>query len=161
MKNKSGYSLIELTIVVGLISILSIAISAIVLTTTINSNRIKTQVRVRQTGDFAIGQIETIIRNSLNIVSCDSSGETVTLKNPDNQTTQLYFSLERIASNSGTYLTPADTQVSSFNVTCLPSDSSPQLVQVTFNLGRSDDTNQRSLENPVHTFSTSAEPRND
>ncbi len=124
IKPKKGYSLIELTIVVGLLSILSITISAIVLTTISSSSRIRNKVRVRQIGDYAVGQIETMIRNAREVLSCDSNNNLLILSNNDSNQTQIYLEGDQIASNSGVALTPDDITITNYDLTCLPSDSS-------------------------------------
>ena len=157
---KQGYSLIELTIVVGLISILSIAISAIVLSTIVSSSRIKAQVRIRQTGDYAVGQLQTIIRNSREVSLCETASNSLLLLNEDGEETQLFLEGDQIASNSGVYLTPDDTAVTNFVLTCLPSDEAPELIRLSFTLGRAETGNLRTSENPSENFTTSVELRN-
>lgn len=157
---KKGYSLIELTIVVALISILSITISAIVLTTIVNSNRIRNQVKLRQAGDFALGQIGTLIRNSRHVLACDSVGSVITLENTDGGTTSFMLEGTQIASNSGVYLTPSDLETTNFSITCLPSDSEIRLVNIGFTLELPGGDEGKAAENPTASFATSAEVKN-
>lgn len=164
MKNLSqGYSIIELTIVVGLLSILSITISAVVLSTIVNSTRLKNQIRIRQTGDFAIGQIATMIRNAKNIESCDESLDTISIRNPDNRISTLSLGgTNQIASSSATtvYMTPTDILSSNFEIICLPSTSEPQLVKISFTLEKSAVIQGKTIEMPKENFTLSAEIRN-
>jgi type II secretory pathway pseudopilin PulG len=164
MKNKVGYSLIELTIVVALVGVLSITISAIVLSTIVSSNRIKNQIRVRQSGDFTIGQINTLVRNARKITLCDTTNKTLTTLNQDNRDTTISLSGTQIASSSalsGTtvYMTPTDLAVSAFDISCIPDSSNPKLVNITFSLKKTG-TTSKAIENPLETFTTSAEVRN-
>lgn len=160
-RQKKGYSLIELTIVVGMVSVLSITISAIVLSTIVNSNRIRNQVRIRQAGDYAVGQMQTMIRNARKIVSCNSATDTLTVKGQDLGDTSFSLSGSRIASGSaGVFLTPSDVSVSNFDLRCLPSDTEPKLVQIGFTVDTST-TGERATESPPQTFSVSVGLRNE
>ena len=157
---KKGYSLIELTIVVGLISVLSVTISGIVLSTIVNSTRIRNQVKLRQAGDYAIGQMNTLIRNSRSINSCNSLSSTVTINNIDGGTTDIMLEGTQIASNSGVYLTPSDLEISNFTLSCLPDDTDPRLINILFTLTLPGGGTGKASESPTETFSTSAEIKN-
>lgn len=161
---KQGYSLVELTIVVGLVAILAVAISSIVLMSVAQSTRIRTQIRTRQAGDYAMTQIQTMVRNARTITSCDSAGDTVTILNPDGRTTTFAAELggdtTHIASNSATYLTPEDVTVgNSLSIECEPDDTDPKLISISFDLDKTDDTG-RDLETPPIHFETAIEVRN-
>jgi len=163
-KTLPAYSLIELTIVVGLVAILAVAISSIVLVSITQSSRIRAQLRTRQTGDYAVTQLQTMLRNARTVVSCDSGDNEITIQNPDGRTTTFASELDgnttHIASNSGIYLTPDDVTVaSSFELDCAPNDTSPTLVTISFDLDKTEDTG-RSLETPPIHFETSVELRN-
>lgn len=159
---RKGYSLIELTIVVGLISVLAITISSIVLTTIVNSNRIRNQIRLRQIGDFAVGQMQTMIRNARKVTSCDQTADTITIQNPDGQTTRFYLETTYIASNSGTFnITPSDSTVTNFTITCEPSATEPKLVTVSFTLSKTDNAGERAIEMQPQTYAFSVGLRNE
>ncbi|MFH2019731.1 MAG: hypothetical protein ABII80_03910 [bacterium] len=162
---KKGYSLVELTISVGLISLLTISISAIVLSSIISSHRLRALVRIRQVGDYTIGQLERLVRNARSIESCSSTAHTLSLTNQDGNLTNILFDggTSRIASSSASqsfYLTPTDLSVSAFSLTCQPSDLFPELVNVSFTLENALNANTRTIENPSIDFSTSIELRN-
>lgn len=154
---KKGYSLVELVIVVGLISILSISISAVVLMTIVNSNRIKNEVRIRQVGDFALGQITTLVRNSRTVTQCDPISDTLVMTGLDGGSTTIGLSGTAIASNSAT-ITPTDITISSYSLGCVPTGTSPTLIQLSFTAAKAGTNPAR--ENQPQTFTTSIELRN-
>lgn len=162
---KKGYSLVELTISIGLISLLTLSISIIVLSSIVSSHRLRTLVHVRQVGDYTIGQLERLVRNARSLESCDSIAHTLSLTNQDGNLTNILFDgdTSRIASSSASqsfYLTPTDLSVSDFSLTCQPSDDFPELINVSFTLENALTPNARTIENPSIDFSTSIELRN-
>lgn len=164
MKKNSGFSLVELMVVIGLVSLLSVAISSMVLTTIAQITRVRNQIRVRQSGDYALGQIQTMLRNSRTIISCDSVANSITIINPDGGTT-LFLSEDlgdhvAIASNSGQYLTASDTTVGdTFDLECLPTDDNVNLVKISFTLNRAI-LSDKAKENANIRYETSIELRN-
>lgn len=165
MAVKRGFSIIELTVVIGLISLLALAMSAIMLSTIVSSNRIRRNTKIKQAGDYAVNQLQSLIRNSRGIVSCDSLSSTSTTDNPDGGTTTILMEqdsngVDRIASNSGVYLTPADLKITNYSLNCLPDDSNPKLVNISFDLS-SLVTSTKAIENSTLHFTVTAELRND
>ncbi len=65
MALKKGFSLIELIVVIGLLSLLMLAISSTMLMSIISSNRIRTTTKIKQAGGYAINQIQSMIRKIL------------------------------------------------------------------------------------------------
>jgi prepilin-type N-terminal cleavage/methylation domain-containing protein len=163
MALKRGFSLIELTVVIGLLSVLTLAISMVMLTSIITSNRVRTTTKVKQAGNYAMGQMQGMLRSSKAITDCDNTDETITFVNPDGGVTQLLSQSDgshtRIASNSGTYLTPDTTSTTSFGITCEPTESDPTLIKVSFEL--QDTHTTRATENPILHFETSINLRNE
>lgn len=164
MVKKSGFSLIELIVVIGLISLLTLAISSIMLTSVMTSTRIRTTTKVKQAGNYALGQIQGMIRNTKEVSLCDSTEHSLEIINPDGGITTIYSAEDtngtlRIASGSATYLTPATTLVSGFTLTCAPDDVDPKLVKVAFDL--QDNTTETSAQNPILHFETSVNLRNE
>lgn len=162
---KKAYSLIELTIVVGLVALLSVGIASIVLSSIVQSSRIRNQIKSRQAGEYTIGQMQQMVRNAREIADCDSAGNTITIINIDGDSTtflsEITGTATRIASNSGYFLTPEDvTAGTSFNIACSPDDINPSLVKISFDLKRNLDTPRESENPPVH-FETSVSLRND
>lgn len=165
MAVKRGFSIIELTVVIGLISLLALAMSAIMLSTIVSSNRIRRNTKIKQAGDYAAGQLQSLIRNSRGIISCDSNLGTSITENPDGGTTEILLErdtsgVDRIASGSGVYLTPADLKITNYSLTCSPDDSAPKLVNISFDLA-SLVTSTKAIENSTLHFQVTAELRND
>lgn len=160
--NKPGFSLIELIVVIGLLSLLMLAISSTMLMTIVSSNRIRTSAKVKQAGNYAIGQMQSLLRSAKTVISC-TSPESIVFINYDGGQTELLAqadanNLTRIASNSGTYLTPDNLSTTNFSLTCEPSDADPSLVKISFDL--EDTVATRELENPLLHFETSVSLRN-
>ncbi|KKU25967.1 MAG: hypothetical protein UX37_C0008G0020 [Microgenomates group bacterium GW2011_GWA2_46_16] len=164
MALKRGFSLIELIVVVGLLSLLMLAISSTMLMSIVSSNRIRLTTKTKQAGNYAIGQIQGMLRNVKDITACNSAA--TTFINQDGGSTSISVQSSRIASNSGVYLTPANLAVSSFTLTCLPDTTPPvnpdkntNLIKVSFylnNLGSVD-----SIQTPTLHFETSVNLRNE
>lgn len=159
MELKRGFSLIELVVVITLLGLLTLAISSTMLMSVMSSNRIKTTTAVKQAGGYAISQIQSMLRNARS-VTCSSSPTSVNFQNIDGGTTTILLESSRIASNSGIYLTPANSIVSSFALTCLPDNTTPTLVKISFDLKNSLST-ARATENPLLHFETSINLRNE
>ncbi|MFZ2199912.1 MAG: type II secretion system protein [Microgenomates group bacterium] len=164
MVKKQAFTLIELIIVIGLIAMLMLAISSALLMTIVSSNRIRTTTKTKQAGNFALDQIQGLIRNSKDLTICNST--TVTVVNQDGASTGIVLDNARILSGVSTYLTPSGTTASA-NVlfTCLPGDTPPlsnspktNLIKVSFDL--KDESNARVTENPTLHFETSINLRN-
>lgn len=159
-----GYSLIELTIVVGLVAILSIGISSVVLMNTITANRSRNTILIKEAGDYSLNQLKHLVRNARAIIACNSTNNTLSLQNLDGDTTLI--SLEspgevgRIASNSGTYLTPAAITVQNFDLTCLPNSTNPQLIKFSFDSSLANSSVPEREKTTIN-FETSVEIRND
>ena len=158
MEIKQGFSIIELVVVIGLISLLALAMSAILLTTIVSSNRVRNATAVKQAGDYAITQIQSIVRNSRSITSCDPDTTTIVLENQDGNITTITLGINQIASNSAS-LIPTDLAVSSPSITCVSSSGDVRLATFSFDLSRNN-PNLPTRENPVTHFSAGAEIRN-
>ncbi len=157
---KRGFSLIELTVVIGLLALLMLAISSTMLMSIISSKRIRTATKTKQAGNYALGQIQTMLRNAKSIKTCDSTAGTITLIGADGGETQIFAdSASRIASSSGTYLTPESIATSLFSLSCSPSDTEPSLVKVSFDLR--DALAGTGIQNPSLHFETSVNLRNE
>lgn len=167
MELKRGTSVIELTVVIGLISLLALAISAIMLTTTLSSNRLRRLTQIKQAGDFALTQIQSLIRNSRDIIACDPDADIITIINPDGGATDITLELDtetstsyRIASNSGVYLTPNQLNVTAFNLSCEPNTTDPSLFKVSFDLSQLESSGNDRENSTLH-FETTTTIRNE
>ncbi|MEI8232796.1 MAG: type II secretion system protein [bacterium] len=151
---KTGFSLIELVVVIGLLSLLMLAISGTMMMSVVSSTRIRTTTKVKQAGNYAMDQISFMIRNAKSITNCNASTKEVALINPDGGQTTFSLSSSRIASVSATtaYLTPSNLTVSNYALDC----SVTNLVKLSFYL--KDSTLTKG--NPNLYFETSINTRN-
>lgn len=163
MEIKKGFSLIELIVVIGLLSLLLLAISSTMLMSIVSSNRIRTVSAVKTAGNYALGQIQSMVRSAKSVTSCNSTTSTITIVNPDGGSTTLTTfnagTYTRIASNSA-YMTPTNINTTSFSLGCEPSDTEPTQVNVSFDL-QNKITTLRTVENPMLHFETSINLRNE
>ncbi len=162
MALKRGFSLIELIVVIGLLSLLILAISSTMLMSIISSNRIRTTTKVKQAGGYAIGQIQSMVRSSKSITLCDGATPTISFVGQDGGTTNILTEDDgtnlRIASNSGVYLTPSNMETSAFSITCEPNETEPSLIKFAFDL--QDTRSVSGTQNPTLHFETSVSIRN-
>ena len=160
---KTGFSLIELIVVLGITTLLVISITSVAMTSLLNTTRVRNLIHSRQAGDATISQFQTSIRNAHSIDSCNSDDNTITITNPDGNTTSFLTETVngyiRIASNSGQYLTPADTTITNFDLNCFPTDIAPNLVQIKFSITNAN-VGGRSIETPTIPYDTSIQIRN-
>jgi prepilin-type N-terminal cleavage/methylation domain-containing protein len=165
---KRGFSLIELIVVIGLLGLLMLAISSTMLMSIVSSNRVRVTTKTKQAGNYAIGQIQGLIRNAKDLTACSTGANTVTITNPDGNSTQIFAENSRIASGSGTYLTPANLAVSagSFKIICLPDTTPPatpgnitNLIKISFDLNGLNSVD--SIQTPSLHFETSINLRNE
>lgn len=159
MEMKKGTSIIELVVVIGLISLLALAMSAIMLTTIVSSNRIRRLTQIKQAGDYVINQVQTLIRNARYIDSCDTTNHILTTLNPDGRTTDILLENGRVASNSGTYMTSDTLSVTNFSVTCEPTQN-PVLIKIEFDMTQKTSSGN-SQENSTLHFETTTNLRNE
>lgn len=159
MEMKKGTSIIELVVVIGLISLLALAMSAIMLTTIVSSNRIRRVTQVKQAGDYVINQVQTLIRNARYIESCDPVNDVLTTLNPDGRTTEILLENGRIASNSGTYMTSDTLTASNFALSCEPTDN-PVLIKIEFDMTQKTVSGNARENSSLH-FETTTNLRNE
>ncbi|HZZ98844.1 MAG TPA: prepilin-type N-terminal cleavage/methylation domain-containing protein [Candidatus Saccharimonadia bacterium] len=116
--NQSGFSLIELLVVVALFAIISIAAVSLFLSTLRGSNVTNASAVIKQTGNYALDVMSYMVRDAQQITGCDSVAGTLTLLNRDGGTTQFFINnTNQIASNS------AAASITTNNVRVNPSDS--------------------------------------
>jgi type II secretory pathway pseudopilin PulG len=112
----SGFSLIELLIVVTLTVMIIVSASSVLLTALLSNGKVNTTKTVKQNGDYAMSQMTVLLRNAVKVLP-NSSGQTCTtgmdelvFQSFDEGITTLGREVidgtdARIASNSGIYLT--------------------------------------------------------
>jgi len=163
MVKKSGFSLIELIIAIGLVAILMLAISSSLLMNIISSNRIRNMTKIKQAGNYALDQIQSIIRNSKDITLCNAT--TVSVINQDGTSSTITLTSNRLATNADIYITPANLDVDATTLfTCLPNDTTStttektNLIKISFTLREINIAVNK--ENPILQFETSINLRN-
>lgn len=159
MEMKKGTSIIELVVVIGLISLLALAMSAIMLTTIVSSNRIRRVTQIKQAGDYVINQFQLLIRNARYIESCNSTTNTLTTVNPDGNSTNIMLQSGRIASNSGIHITGNNLLVTNFSITCEPA-TNPVVVKLEFDLTQRTSSGNARENSTLH-FETTTNLRNE
>lgn len=145
-KHESGYTLIELIIVVTIAIILMVTSMALFYTTMIGGGKTASQEEVKQAGQYALTQMSYLLYNSRKLVVnaeniiCANGMVSLGIQNQDFRTTvfrgETVSNMVRIASNSGNYLTPANMTVSlGPTFSCQSNaDGSPPTVSVSFTL---------------------------
>lgn len=168
--NQNGFSLVELIVVVGLTAILAITITAISMSSLLSSSRVRNLVKVKQTGDYALTQMQQLIRNAKTIVECSDTGTTddyIIITGQDGgvstiQTELIATNEYKIASVSGgisRYYNSEEIPANSFDLTCTPTSTNPDLVKVTFTLSNNTQSS-RVYDKSTVDFETSIEIRN-
>lgn len=112
---KSGFTLIEMIVVVAILGMVAIFGSNMLFTILKGSLKTKVLSEVKQNGTFAISTMERMIRNAKELVSCDSGS--VKIKNPDDFETTFVCSDTAISSNSAA-LTSSNVKVDSCAFAC-------------------------------------------
>lgn len=85
----SGFSLVELLVVVVLMGLISVMISEVFIMTI--RSHVKSEIikEIKQSGDYALSVIESMVRNSTNfsIPACNTNTQAFTITNPDGYST--------------------------------------------------------------------------
>lgn len=124
--HNNGFTLIEMLVSVGIISIMTVVISQAFFTSTRSSVKVEITKDAKQNGSFALNVMERMIRGASRVTStCSRSGTTstsLTIENPDGQTTTFGCSLDngttRISSSSALmsqYLTSSNLTLGGLN----------------------------------------------
>lgn len=143
MSNQKGMSLIEIVIVIGIFSVLSILVSQSLLLTLKGSRKTEVVVKVRENVNYALGIIERQLRNANSITDCTNPLSISYLDDLGNPGT---FSCQNLSGNgyiaSGSALTKltvdsVDITACSFSCTAGSQGSPPS---VTFTVTAQDST---------------------
>lgn len=147
---ENGFTLVELLVVVTLSIMLMLAASAMFFMFLIGNTKTVAIQRVKSEGEFALSQMEFLLRNAVELVD-NSNGDTCTqnmtdivLVSIDNGVTTLFAEedptdgLMKIASNSGTYMTSAAVELTNGpEFDCVQgADGVSQYVTIQFSLRR-------------------------
>ncbi len=130
---KSGFTLVEVLVVVGILVIIMVAVSTIFFTTTRSSTKTKIVTKVKENGDYALSVMERLIRDSQEIIEnsdgklCESDMKKLKVKRLDG--TEIEFACVDaggengyIASNSANLTSPQIVKLNScsFDCSCPP-----------------------------------------
>ena len=157
-KRRAGFTLIELLVAIGIMGIVG-GIATIILFTTLQSAGKSDIMReVKQNGSFALTIMERMVRNATAIVSdCPQTGSSLTIENPDGQTTTFSLSGIQIASTGG-MLTNNKVAVNNLSFTCSRTSGRPDVVAISFTLSQAGSTT-RPEEQAQMTFQTTVSLR--
>lgn len=121
LKSQFGMTMIELLIVVTLSAMLLLAASAVFMTFLIGGAKINSQSAVKQEGEYALTQIEFLLRNAVELLpntlgdECTTDMADIRFVSFDGGITTLSGetadSVTKIASNSGVFLTSSSVDV--------------------------------------------------
>lgn len=110
-----GFTFIELMLVVVLTSFLVLSATSLLLATVLNNGRANSAITIKNNGDYALGQMELLIRNSIDILPnsfgqvCQTGMSEIRLLSLDEGITtyraEQNDGVWKIASNSGIFLT--------------------------------------------------------
>ncbi|MBI3955622.1 type II secretion system protein, partial [Candidatus Gottesmanbacteria bacterium] len=145
-----GFSMIELLVVVALIGIIgtiTTQVFILALQTQVKSEIIK---EVKQNGDYALSVMESMVRNSTDIlsISCNETSSQLTIQNPDGFNTVFDCTGSNISSISGSEsilptptgapLTNSKVKVSSctFRVICPTPPINPKYVYIEYTVSQ-------------------------
>lgn len=159
----TGFSLVEVLIIVSLLAIVLLIGSDLFFTTLKGASKAEIVKEIKQNGNFALGIMERMIRNS-RALDCSGTPGQLSLTNPDQgETTFRLDSSNRIASESALgpfLLTSPETPAASFSIICSPSPPQtgrPTVVTVQFRLTapggltRTEETAQVDFQTQVST----------
>lgn len=182
-RHQAGFTLIELMVVITLMVMLMLTASSVLFTTLVGTGKTGTSSLIKQEGDFAIDQIEFLLRNAIDLrpavqgdlseVTCAPSMDTITFKNYDNGITTLSLLEDpsegnslKIASSSANgdaFLTSSRVEVVNGPVfSCTQSgDGSGTHIDVQFTLRKGTPGLDQARDIIEQTFQASVNVRND
>ena len=142
-KLNTGFTLIELVVVTGLISMLLITISSMFMATLTSNLKTTIRQQIKEEGGYVLSQIEFMLRNSAklepnsNNIICATGMKKIKFSNPDGFTTELSLSGGQIASNSAT-LHSSSLFASNLNFDCARNPGGEYYVDTLFSLSEVD-----------------------
>jgi len=137
-----GFTLVEVLVVVSLTVIVMITAAGLFFATLVGNNKKDVVVSVKEEGDYAISQMEFLLRNAVELVPdpafpaapiCPPSSSRITFKSGDDGVTTLFNNNGRIASQSASSNTPV--YLTSSTVTLSPSDPVFKCTRIATNYG--------------------------
>lgn len=138
---KTGFTLIEMIVSVAILGTVGLISSRIFFMTLRGAGKADIIREVKQNGDYALTVMERMVRNSIGVTSvCDgTTGNSLTIKNMDNDQTTFSLTSGQIASQSATptgngTLTTNKVMVSGLSFTCLRTLGKPDVVNISFSI---------------------------
>lgn len=164
--NQTGFTLIELLVVISITVIMMLTASVLFMTFLISNSKINGSQLVKQEGEYALNQIEFLLRNALEILpnsssqECEENMTEIKFKSLDGGITTLGIENDngtnKIASNSGIFLTSGAvtiTQGPIFNCTQETDQSHPH-INITFTLRKGTPGIDQERDITEETFNT-------
>lgn len=164
--NNYGFTLLELLIVVSLTVMLMLSASALFLMFLISNTKGNALKTVSAEGDYALSQMEFIIRNAIEIlpntagITCAADMDELVVRSVDNGITTLTSEdvdgVAKIASNSGIYLTSGAAELIAgpeFDCTAVEAGNS-QYITIQFTLRKGTPGLDEDREIVEQTFQT-------
>jgi len=167
---KSGFTLIEILVVVGILGIIAVIASNVFFTTLRSSGKTKALTTVKQNGDYALSVMERLIRDSQEVMTnsagqyCVAGMKKIKVKRIDG--TEVEFACEeegtvngRIASNSARLIS-SGVKVDQCSFDCESKGQFyPKTVTIKFTLSQSAVTTKPEEQASVN-FQTTVSVRN-
>lgn len=141
IKKTKGYTLIELVVVAGILGIIGVVSVSLFLSTLLGGGKSTALNDVRSNGDYAITQMERMIRSARYMVgTCVQDMNSLEIKNPDGDNTIFTSTAEGyIASNSGILTADDVLLVGPIDFDCVQSSSkAPEVITINFTLQKGD-----------------------
>lgn len=143
-KTQSGFSLVEMLFVITLTTVVMVSAAGLFFTTLIGNSRSTVQTSVKNEGDYALGRLEFLIRNGIDIpaatgcsagmtkFSIKSADETVTtITNPINTNGNKQIAIQP-AGGAIQYLTSPNVDAGSLQFDCVQSAEHSTYVKISF-----------------------------
>ena len=166
IQDRHGFTLIELLIVIAIIVVLMLAASVVFMTFLISNSRINSAQLVKQEGQYALQQMEFLLRNAIELLpnelnqECETNMSEIKFNSIDGGITSLGIEEDgdtnKIASNSGIYLTSNSVEVTdgpTFDCT-QDNDQSHPYINITFTLRKGTPGIDQTRDIVEETFTT-------
>lgn len=168
VNHQLGFTMIEMLVVISLVVMLLLVSTSIFLTSLIGNTKTVITQDLKEEGEYAIGTIEFLLRNAVALEenslgqTCTGGMTEITFKSIDNGVTTLFLeedpadNIQKIASNSGVYLTSAGVNViagPTFDCN-QTSDLNRTFVKISFTLRKGDPGVDDARNIVEETFST-------
>ncbi len=127
MKKNNGFTLIETLMVVFLMGIVLVAGGNMFFGIMKGASKVEVEREIKQNGEYALGIMERMIKNSRSVLVCNSIDNILEIENPDYFSTAFHIindsGVDRIASSSASpasdlFLTGDNVNVSDLVFTC-------------------------------------------